>query len=37
MQVPVVVLAKEDRLAVIAALDHVQRLIGQKISAEPCH
>ena len=37
MQAPVIVSAKEDRLAVVAALDHVQRLIGQEIAAEPCH
>ena len=37
MQAVVIVLSKEDRLAVIAALDHVQRLIGQEVAAEPCH
>ena len=36
VQAAEIVLAKEDRLAVVAALDNVQRLIGQEISAEPC-
>ena len=37
VQPPVIVSAKEDRLTVVAALDHVQRLIGQKITAETRH
>jgi hypothetical protein len=32
----IVVLTEEDGLAVIAALDHVLRLIGQEIKAKPC-
>jgi hypothetical protein len=37
MQPPVIVSAKEDRLTVVAALDHMQRLIGQEITAEARH
>jgi len=37
MQAAVIVFAKENRLAVVAVLDHVQRLIGQEVAAEPCH
>ncbi len=39
---PVVVTAivlrrEEDRFAIVAALDHMQRLIGQKVASEPRH
>ena len=37
MQAAVIVFAKENRLAVVAVLDHVQRLIGEEVAAEPCH
>jgi hypothetical protein len=37
MEPVVVVRAKENRLAVVTALNDVQRLIGQKVSTEPCH
>jgi len=37
MEPLVIVAAKEDRLTVVAALDHVQRLIGQEITAETSH
>ena len=33
----VVVVTEEDRLPVVAALDHVQRLVRQKIPPEPRH
>jgi hypothetical protein len=32
-----VVVGKEDGLAVVPALDHVQRLIGQNVTAKPRH
>jgi hypothetical protein len=33
----VILFAKEDGLAIIAALDHVQRLIRQEVTSEPRH
>ncbi len=33
----IIVLGKEDRLAIIAALDHMQRLIGNEEASEPGH
>jgi hypothetical protein len=30
----VVVVAEEDRAAIVAALDHMQRLVGQEVAAE---
>jgi hypothetical protein len=33
----VVLDAEEDRAAIVAALDHVQRLVGQEIAAVPSH
>src|SRR5579872_2976369 len=33
----IILLAKENRRAVIAALDHVQRLIAKKIASKPRH
>ncbi len=32
-----IVIAEEDRLAVVAALDYMQRLIGNEIASEPRH
>jgi hypothetical protein len=29
--------AEDDRAAIVAALDHVQRLVGQEIAAVPSH
>jgi hypothetical protein len=34
---PAIVLAEEDRPSIVAALDHVQRLIGQEIASDPRH
>jgi hypothetical protein len=33
----VVVFAEEDRAAIVATLNHVERLIGQEMTTEPSH